>query len=184
MSAFAFGSENVKRGLDPRTLERSQASSVLNNNSVNHPPPHSWPSHTFILTPNVSSHAGQERLPLGEETPRLGGFRVPAPSDGHWRMQEVVREEEGSGGGGHEEEAENSPYQKAARPLWQRHLALEAQSSSLSRISWSCCVHEPSQVTSPQRLRQTRDSFRWTPPLASHRLAVQACAQTSRGQQL
>lgn len=31
------------------------------------------------------------------------------------------------GAGGHEEEAENSPYQKAAGPLWQRHPALEVR---------------------------------------------------------
>lgn len=36
---FVFASEDVKRALDPRTLDPSQTSSVLNNNLVNPPPP-------------------------------------------------------------------------------------------------------------------------------------------------
>lgn len=45
--------EDVRRVRDPKALERSQSSSFLNNNPVNHPPlpvppPLRWPSHTFI----------------------------------------------------------------------------------------------------------------------------------------
>lgn len=111
--AFAFWFEDVSRVRDPKVLEHSQASSVLNNNLVNQlpPPPSPTPGRlTPLFRASVSSHAGHERLPLGESTPRMGGFRASARSNAQWRMQ---RGEQGSG---HEEEAENSPYQKAAEP--------------------------------------------------------------------
>lgn len=61
--------EDVSRVREPKALEHSQASSVLNNNSVNHPPPLTPPTlgrFTPLFRARVSSRAGQERLPLGE----------------------------------------------------------------------------------------------------------------------